>query len=608
MNQNSADGQNRWHQSQKEPHIMQAITSTDQHEQRPRPANQKILSALFLLTTTILALGQTNFTRILDVAPVTDAFDGTGCAFVDYDNDGYIDLFVANFTGNNHLYHNEHGGTFKAITTGDIVSEGAQASYGVAWGDFNNDGFPDLFVGNGYYTATNNFLYRNNGDGTFTKITNGPIVTIRGGFTGCAWADYDRDGFIDLFVANDPSGPSLLLHNEGGTTFTRINSAPSVISDAVGVAWADFNNDGWPDLFVANGFSSDTDVNSLYMNQGGATFKRVLPPGFVSASLHSVGVAWGDYDNDGFPDVFVSNTAAAPETNELYHNNGNATFTRITAGSIVNDQSYSIAAAWGDYDNDGWLDLFVGNRTVNAAVPQKNFLYHNNGDGTFTRIASGPIVEYASNTGGCAWGDYDNDGFLDLFVSAPNALFHNTGNSNHWLKVKCEGTASNRSGIGVKVRLKATIAGKSFWQMREITSGDGIGSSALIAHFGLGDATNIDTVRIEWPSGRTQEIQALKPNQSLVVTEPPSIRAIGAQTDGFHLQVQTATVGTNHRVERSSNLLDWSEVTTLTSQGVGQKTTVVDSTSPSGEQARFYRVVWLDKGYVPQVRTENRHQ
>src|SRR5207247_4031864 len=190
---------------------------------------------------------QENFTRILDVAPVIDPFDGAGCAFVDYDNDGYVDLFVANFAGNNYLYHNERNGMFKAVTTGDIANEGFNASYGVAWGDVDNDGFADLFVGNGYYTGKSNFLYRNNGNGTFTKITNGAIATVRGDFSGCAWADYDRDGFIDLFVANDPSDGSLLFHNEDGVTFTQITSPPSVTSHALGVAWADFHNDGLPD-------------------------------------------------------------------------------------------------------------------------------------------------------------------------------------------------------------------------------------------------------------------------------------------------------------------------------------------------------------------------
>src|SRR5439155_20474239 len=187
-------------------------------------------------------------------------------------------------------------------------------------------------------------------------------------------------------------------------------------------------------------------------------------------------------------------------------------------------KSLSITAAWGDYDNDGWLDLFVGNR--DGTPGQHSLLYHNNGDGTFTRITAGPIAELINTAGGCAWGDYDNDGFLDLFVSTlgnfpgeSNALFHNHGNSNHWLKVKCEGTTSNRSGIGAKVRVKATLNGKPVLQLREITSGDGIGSSALIAHFGLGDAMNVEMLRIEWPSGTVQVMTNVPTQQFLTVTE-----------------------------------------------------------------------------------------
>src|SRR5438445_4516752 len=165
----------------------------------------RLTAGVVLLTLVSSAQAQTNFAQVTDVAPVTDLFNGAGCAFVDYDNDGYVDLFVANFSGNNYLYHNERNGSFKAATDGDIVNEGARESYGVAWGHFDNDGFPDLFVSNGYDTGKTNFLYRNIGGGNFTKITNGAIVGVSGHFIGCAWADYDRDGFIDLFVANDPS-------------------------------------------------------------------------------------------------------------------------------------------------------------------------------------------------------------------------------------------------------------------------------------------------------------------------------------------------------------------------------------------------------------------
>jgi uncharacterized delta-60 repeat protein len=466
---------------------------------------------LTLLVGLYVGRAQTNFVFVTNVTPVTDLIAGAGCAWVDYDQDGYLDLFVANYAGSNRLYHNEHNGSFRALTNGAIVNEGPSESYGVAWGDFNNDGYPDLFVGNGYGSGKTNFFYSNNGNGTFTKITNSPVVGISGHFSGCAWADYDRDGFLDLFVGDNLTGVSVLYHNQAGNTFTRVGSVPTFTSDAVGVAWQDFNNDGWPDLLVANGYGTDFKQSFLYANLANSSFERVPAPSFSSGSLGSTGIAWGDYDNDGYPDVFITSCGNNSEPNQFFHNNGDGTFTRQTIGSIATDQSCSVSAAWGDYDNDGYLDLFVGNRGGS-----KNYLYHNNGNGSFEKITLGPIVSEAADNGGCTWGDYDNDGFLDLYVSnhglndslGHGSLYHNTPNGNGWLKVKCVGYISNRLGIGAKVRVKATIGGKTFWQLREITSGDGIGSSGLIAHFGLGDAQSVEQVFIEWPSGRLQSFSS----------------------------------------------------------------------------------------------------
>jgi hypothetical protein len=563
------------------------------------------LFVLLLLGGASVGVAQANFTQISNVAPVTAVFDGSGTGWADYDNDGYLDLFVANFTGHNYLFHNEHNGTFVAVTNGAIVKEPASESYGVAWGDYNNDGFPDLFVGNGYSSGGSNFLYSNNGDGSFTKVTNGPIATASGYFSGCAWGDFDRDGFIDLFVANDPGsgGTSLLFHNNGDGTFAVTNSAMSITSHALVGSWADFNNDGWPDLFVANGYSTGPTPNFLYRNFGNGSFTRWAGTNFVSASGASVCAAWGDYDNDGFLDVFIGNNG---QKNELYHNNGNGSFAQVTVGSIVNDISSSIAAAWGDYDNDGWLDLFVGNRDPVTGQPVKGFLYHNNADGTFTKVVTGPIAEFTSSCGGCAWGDYDNDGALDLFVSSEsnlnggrNALFHNTGTPNHWIKVRCWGGASNRMGIGAKVRVSANLNGSAVRQLREVTSGDGFGNGALIVHFGLGGATNAELVRIEWPSGQVQELHNLPSDQSLDVFEPPTLHALNLAADGFHLEIRTSGAPlTQYRVEWSPNLRDWNLLSTIAGKPAGTLVPVMDST-PALQQPRFYRLVWLNKGYTP---------
>jgi hypothetical protein len=457
------------------------------------------------------------FTIITNASIVTDRGDSTGCAWGDYDNDGDLDLFVSNFgTPLNYLYRNNGDCTFARVTTGAIATDDTN-SEGASWGDYDNDGYLDLFVAVGL--GANDLLYRNNGDGSFTKITSGPVVQSGGNSRGCAWGDYDNDGYLDLFVANEQGQNNFLFHNNGDGTFTRILSG-SIVNDggaSYGCAWGDYDNDGFLDLFVANLNQN----NFLYHNNRDGTFTRITSGRIVNDGGASQGCAWGDYDNDGFLDLFVANRS---QKNFLYHNEGNGVFTAITNGSIVNDVGYSWSPAWIDYDNDGNLDLFVSNGPGSGAG-QNNFLYHNNGDGTFTRVTTGVIVSDAANSDGCAWGDYNNDGFLDLFVSnlndQNNLLYRNDGNSNNWLTVRCVGQLSNRSGIGAKVRLKTIVGGQSRWQMREISGGSGYGSqNAPYGFFGFGAATNIDLVRIEWPGGVVQELHAVASKQLLTVTEP----------------------------------------------------------------------------------------
>src|SRR5439155_11411196 len=246
----------------------------------------------------------------------------------------------------------------------------------------------------------------------------------------------------------------------------------------------------------------------------------------------SFGCAWADYDNDGNLDLFV----AKSPNNSLYHNNGDGTFTEMTSntvGSIVGDVAPFLYCAWADYDNDGLLDLYV------TQASGANFLYHNNGDGAFTRVLTGNPVNDPGNSFTSAWGDYNNDGFLDLFVvrggvdqPAKNLLYRNNGNSNAWIKIKPVGTISNRSAFGAKVRVLATIRGRRFWQMREISVPSRFATGPLDAHFGLGDATIIDTVRIEWPSGTVQELHRVAVKQFLTVVEPPRLDGVALQADG----------------------------------------------------------------------------
>lgn len=534
------------------------------------------------------------FTKVTTGPVVTDGGSSGGGAWADYDGDGFLDLFVSNGTaggalGKNFLYHNNANGTFTRVTTGMIVTEDTD-SHGGAWGDYDNDGYPDLFVPS--YRFRYDLLYRNNGDGSFTKITSGPVVTS-GQFAsgGAAWADFDNDGFLDLYVPtfNDSPTVNRFFRNNGDGTFSRITNSPAVSEsgDWAVAGWADYDNDGQMDLFVCRYFNAN---NALYRNTGHGSFTRISAGSIVNDGGSSIGCGWADYDNDGFFDLFVANggpSSADASFNFLYHNNGDGTFTKNTSDITARDLGSWATCAWGDYDNDGFIDLFVANQIT------RNALYHNNGDGTFTKITTGSLAN-EGNSFGCSWADYDNDGFLDLFVAngsggsaQNNFLYRNNGNSNASLKVKLEGTQSNRSGIGAKVRVTTNIRGNSVRQLRQISGGAG-GQSTLLAHFGLGDATNVDTVRIEWPSGTVQEFHDLAVKQLLTVTEPPRLQLTAKEPGGYVRFTLRGGTGFTYVLETSEDLATWLPLRTNTATGL---TLEFEDTDAANFSLRFYRTV-----------------
>jgi hypothetical protein len=458
--------------------------------------------------------------------------------------------------------------TFTKITEGNIVNDGGNSS-GACWGDYDNDTYLDLVVTN--WAGQNNFLYHNRGDGTFEKITTGPVVNGHGSSRGCTWGDYDNDGYIDLAISDDGAG-IFLYHNEDGTSFTRVLNTPIAQDrgNCYGISWIDYNNDGWLDLFVARHTNAN---NLLYRNKGDGTFEKITTGPMVNNQGYSASVSWGDYDGDGCIDLFVGNVNDQP--NFLYHNNCRGNFTRITAEPFASDGGFSTTSNWVDYDNDGDLDLFVGNGYENnflyrndgssgftkiltgVIVTDGNVhdsswadydndgdmdlfigsheglqrLYQNNGDGNFTQITTGAIVADRGSSAGI-WGDYDNDGDLDLFVAADgnNFLYRNNGSQNHWINLKLVGaapkrsqsvTGTNLSAIGARVTLTATINGHTIQQVREVSGQTGfLGQNSLNIAVGLGNATVVDSLTIRWSSGGRQVLTNVAGDQFLTIKEP----------------------------------------------------------------------------------------
>ncbi len=581
---------------------------------------QVVITNLYGVATSSVAMLTVvlpSFTKITNGAIVNDGGFSFAASWGDYDNDGWPDLFVANDyvvngnevegpNANDFLYRNNGDGSFTRVTNVVVAQDGVWSISG-AWGDYDNDGSLDLIVGNPGHP---NALFRNRGDGTFIKISTGIIATESQTSHNAVWGDFDRDGWIDLFIANfwdtpPPPLPNVLFRNERDGSFSKISFGPKPFNsvNSWNVAWGDFNNDGWPDLFVPHGgtITPQRGQNSqLYVNGQDGNFVLLTNSVVFANRANSVACAWGDYDNDGFQDLFVSNFYA--QNNFLYHNNGDATFTLVTNSVVVADGGTSVGCAWGDYDNDGWLDLIVANLgpvdfNVGGSIrAENNFLYRNNGDGTFTKVTGERLVNDLGYSTGCAWADYDNDGFSDLYVangwitaSEKNFLYRNNGNSNNWITLKLVGTVSNRSAIGAKVRVQASIGGRTFWQMREISGGSNYGSqNDLRPSFGLGDATLVETLRIEWPSGTVQELHNVAPKQILTITEPPRLSA--AMSGGQPVFALKGGRGMEYGIESSTNLNNWSPLATVTITNISGLAPIVDPAPPTVRQ-KFYRAL-----------------
>ncbi len=480
---------------------------------------KKFIQLLIILISLCLSShAQVFFNKVMSGPVVTTTNASNRCTFGDYDNDGYIDIVVSTYndgcvpcTYPVLVYRNITGGSFVRITTG-IIATYTDRTFGLAWGDYDNDGRLDLFLCVGF--NGNNLLFHNDGNGNFTRITTGIIVNDGGFSQACSWGDYDRDGWLDLFVANSNLQKNYLYKNNGNGTFTKITTG-NIVNDTSysrGCAWGDYNNDGWPDIFVVNYYGMN---DFLYRNNGNGTFTKITTGPHVNDGLWGSGCTWGDYDNDGYLDLYVTHNST---NNRLFHNNGDGTFTYFNSGPST-ESGLSFGASWGDYDNDGYLDLMVPKeQTLNA-------LYKNNSGTTFTKILSEVPAQEGGNSVSNTWGDIDNDGKLDLFVTnntinSLNFFYRNIGPTQNYLICKLVGgCGSNVSAIGARI---IAYSG-NFKVMREISGGQQMGSQdMLFQHFGLGNRTLIDSLIVYWPAGNSPKIQRLinvSVNQTLLLDE-----------------------------------------------------------------------------------------
>ncbi len=463
-------------------------------------------------------------------------------AMADYDHDGFVDIFVggASATDPSVLYHNVGGSRFEEVTIPLLTP--TQTTGGASWGDFDNDGDPDLYFD--YQKNAPNALYQNDG-GTFTNVAKSLGVASTGfeWNLGTGWVDFNNDGRLDLFITNHGQRNNLFVWQ--GTKFVDV-AAQVGINDtkafSTGFCWGDFDNDNDQDVFVVRTYETLKGKSYLYRNDNGQlteVAEQLHVAGWDSSnskrrSGEHFGCAWGDYDNDGFLDLYVT---GAQGWNNLYHNEKGLDFKDVAAklncadGDTANQHAdFSISCAWGDYDNDGDIDIFVPGEDENNATPKRgeDRLYRNDGPAGFTEVAKLYGLADLQTGYGCAWGDIDNDGDLDLYLAIAKSFdqvsgkgydklyVNEQGNKNNWIELNLVGTVSNKSAIGARIRC---VSG-DLSQIREINGGSGyISQNMLRAHFGFGQRTMVDSIIIRWPSGTIDKYTNVAVNQILTLAE-----------------------------------------------------------------------------------------
>ena len=497
-----------------------------------------------------------NVGRFVDIAASLglDSVGAAGGSIVDdFDNDGFLDVVETSFDPCQAMraFRNNGNGTFTDISASSRLTE-QLGGINTVQTDFNNDGLLDIFVmRGGWEWPMRNSLLRNNGNGTFSDVTQeAGLLSVDHPTHSAAWADFDNDGWIDVFIGHEHS-PSQLFRNKRDGTFEDVSSRAGVnrVAFTKGVTWGDYDGDGYPDLYVSN-YGED---NFLFHNKRDGTFEEVAKQAGVQQPQWSFPTWFWDYDNDGKLDLFVASyffgngewvrpyveMPRLGDSMKLYHNNGDGTFSDVTREMRLDRSVAAMGANFGDIDNDGFLDFYLGTGAPTYTALMPNLLYRNQSGKSFVEISSSSGTGHLQKGHGVSFADLDNDGDEDIFENLGGAvpgdkyntvLFANPGHGNNWISIKLVGVKSNRAAIGAKIKL--TLKGPAWpskgpsrlreveLRYREVSSGGSFGSSPLMQHIGIGKAARIDSIEVTWPtSGNKQEFTNVLPNQFIEIKE-----------------------------------------------------------------------------------------
>jgi hypothetical protein len=463
-----------------------------------------------------LPIAGIDFKQVNSPGDLNNYFGITG-AWADFNNDGNIDILIGRSIGEEGKHNSFHlgngNGTFNWMNKEPFKSD-IGFCHGIALGDYNNDGFLDIYFTNQSYLnmGGKNQLYKNNGNGTFAKIEGIDLVTETGEYQECSWMDVNNDGFLDLFVPDVNYNSTLYKGNINGT-FTNVENTGIKLRTSY-CSWADYNEDGWIDLIT-----NERSTPILFKNNGDWTFTEI-PNSVLNQDYKSIfKPTWFDFNNDGHLDIFYGSMNANPS--RLFINNGNGAFRLYSSPDFNQNTNARAGITWGDYDNDGDIDIYV--RSLNWYTSD---LFEND-NGVLKKVITGTLANTQSDS---CWSarfvDLNNDGFLDVScMEIANPIFlNNADNGNNWVKINCKGTVANASSIGAKVKVTAVINGKSVTQYRQICSDQ---MSNLILHFGLAKAPVITKILVKWPSGIEKTLTNVKVNQTLTITEPaPTVQNV----------------------------------------------------------------------------------